>query len=99
MTNYNLTGIDSASNYYDVFHAVSQWHGGLFPLVFVACSYFIMLMLLKDFVFVESNVVASFVTMFLAIIFGALGLLSWTIIIIPIMFFIISMFILIFFRP
>jgi hypothetical protein len=93
MPNYNLTNVTNAENYYQVFEAVSVWHNNAFPIFFLACIYFITLIILRDYDIKDSILISGFIVSISSIIFRFLGVIGWGIMIVPIVLFIGSLFI------
>lgn len=86
MTNYNLTNVTDANNYFEILKAVNDLSDGLIG-VFIITSIFLLLMIVfkqyeQD--TKETLLMASAITTLISVLFWTIGLISWTIMIYPI---------------
>ena len=95
---YNLTGVDEATNYYEIIKAVNGLTevNGLYVGVIMISLWFVLLVAFQPYGFLRALFASSLVISIASIFFLFLGLIGWTIAIFPMLVCLISILLLLF---
>jgi len=98
MANYNLTTLESANGYYELFIATNNLTSvkGLYASLFMISIWLVLLLVLNGFGLPRALFASSLTVSLISIFFMFLGFIGWTIAIFPMVIFLVSILILLF---